>query len=249
MVYRVAIPLGCRSDTSSNDSSTPPARCRQISIAGRGGGMFVVESALDPPGPIPNPVVTQRSAGEYLVGDCLGGEATASIPPSRLAGCHPAAGSGQGVAGTAQHHWSSARDAARQDGSWRGVEQWQLVGLITQRSGVRIPPPQPNRDKIELTAVGPQSGVDGCWRFHLRLRCPACDGPYPSCGAKRPWSGAPIQRPFRYTFVAASPPLVHRRHRYSAGGNVERAILHGGQASPLPPLIQRTRVPLARAPR
>ena len=45
--------------------------------------MFVVESALDPPGPIPNPVVTQRSAGEYLVGDCLGGEATASIPPSR----------------------------------------------------------------------------------------------------------------------------------------------------------------------
>ncbi len=48
--------------------------------------MFVVESALDPPGPIPNPVVTQRSAGEYLVGDCLGGEATASIPPSRLVG-------------------------------------------------------------------------------------------------------------------------------------------------------------------
>lgn len=45
--------------------------------------MFVVESALDPPGPIPNPVVTQRSAGEYLVGDCLGGEAAASIPPSR----------------------------------------------------------------------------------------------------------------------------------------------------------------------
>jgi hypothetical protein len=25
----------------------------------------------------------------------------------------------------------------------RGVEQWQLVGLITQRSGVRIPPPPP----------------------------------------------------------------------------------------------------------
>ena len=55
--------------------------------------MFVVESALDPPGPIPNPVVTQRSAGEYLVGDCLGGEATASIPPSRLAG--PARGGGR----------------------------------------------------------------------------------------------------------------------------------------------------------
>ena len=26
----------------------------------------------------------------------------------------------------------------------RGVEQWQLVGLITQRSGVRIPPPPPS---------------------------------------------------------------------------------------------------------
>ena len=25
----------------------------------------------------------------------------------------------------------------------RGVEQWQLVGLITQRSWVRIPPPLP----------------------------------------------------------------------------------------------------------
>ena len=34
------------------------------------------------------------------------------------------------------------------DGSrwWRGVEQWQLVGLITQRSGVRIPPPLPSRN-------------------------------------------------------------------------------------------------------
>ncbi len=27
----------------------------------------------------------------------------------------------------------------------RGVEQWQLVGLITQRSWVRIPPPLPNQ--------------------------------------------------------------------------------------------------------
>ena len=26
----------------------------------------------------------------------------------------------------------------------RGVEQWQLVGLITRRSGVRIPSPLPN---------------------------------------------------------------------------------------------------------
>ncbi len=28
--------------------------------------------------------------------------------------------------------------------SHRGVEQWQLVGLITRRSGVRIPSPLPN---------------------------------------------------------------------------------------------------------
>ncbi len=37
----------------------------------RGGG---------PPGPIPNPVVTQRSAGEYWGGDPLGGEAAAGTP-------------------------------------------------------------------------------------------------------------------------------------------------------------------------
>ena len=29
----------------------------------------------------------------------------------------------------------------------RGVEQWQLVGLITRRSGVRIPSPLPNNQK------------------------------------------------------------------------------------------------------
>ena len=39
--------------------------------------MPVAESVLAPPGPIPNPVVTQRSAGEYWGGDPLGGEAAA----------------------------------------------------------------------------------------------------------------------------------------------------------------------------
>ena len=39
----------------------------------RGSGVSVVESALAPPGPIPNPVVTQRSAGKYYAGDCMGG--------------------------------------------------------------------------------------------------------------------------------------------------------------------------------
>ncbi len=105
--------------------------------------MFVVESALDPPGPIPNPVVTQRSAGEYLVGDCLGGEATASIPPSRRLRRHGTAGTTTGMT-TGSARYGLVRHGTAP--AWRGVEQWQLVGLITQRSGVRIPPPQPDHD-------------------------------------------------------------------------------------------------------
>ena len=42
--------------------------------------MPVAESVLAPPGPIPNPVVTQRSAGEYCGGDPTGGEAAAGTP-------------------------------------------------------------------------------------------------------------------------------------------------------------------------
>ena len=37
----------------------------------------VAESAVAPPGPIPNPVVTRGSAGEYCRGDSVGGEAAA----------------------------------------------------------------------------------------------------------------------------------------------------------------------------
>lgn len=40
-------------------------------------GVSVAESVLAPPGPIPNPVVTQYSAGEYCSGDAVGGEAAA----------------------------------------------------------------------------------------------------------------------------------------------------------------------------
>ena len=50
--------------------------------------MPVAESVLAPPGPIPNPVVTQRSAGEYCGGDPTGGEAAADTP-------HPRDGDGQ----------------------------------------------------------------------------------------------------------------------------------------------------------
>ena len=47
---------------------------------GRARGGPVAESAADPPGPIPNPVVTRRSAGEYWGGDPPGGEAAAGPP-------------------------------------------------------------------------------------------------------------------------------------------------------------------------
>ena len=84
-------------------------------------GVSVAASAVDPPGPIPNPVVTHGSAGEYCGGDSVGGEAVAGTP--------------QG----SQHPITSTHRIRR------GVEQWQLVGLITQRSQVRILPPLPRR--------------------------------------------------------------------------------------------------------
>jgi hypothetical protein len=80
----------------------------------------VVWSAVAPPGPIPNPVVTRRSAGEYSRGDPRGGEAAAGTSDSRS--------------------FDQDLDPIH---FWRGVEQRQLVGLITQRSEVRILPPQP----------------------------------------------------------------------------------------------------------
>ena len=47
--------------------------------------MPVAMSASEPPGPIPNPVVTRRSAGEYCGGDSMGGEAVAGISDPRNA--------------------------------------------------------------------------------------------------------------------------------------------------------------------
>ena len=43
----------------------------------------VAESGMDPPGPIPNPVVTHTSAGEYCGGDPVGGEAAADTTSRR----------------------------------------------------------------------------------------------------------------------------------------------------------------------
>ncbi len=48
----------------------------------------MAESALAPPGPIPNPVVTHRSAGEYCGGDPVGGEAAAGTS-ARLSDSRP----------------------------------------------------------------------------------------------------------------------------------------------------------------
>jgi hypothetical protein len=111
----------------------------------RGGcGVPVAESVLAPPGPIPNPVVTQRSAGEYCGGDPTGGEAAAGTP-------HPPPASGVGQ--TARRPGAD-RPMARRPRTRRGVEQRQLVGLITQRSGVRIPPPLPHRKSDRAILLG-----------------------------------------------------------------------------------------------
>src|SRR5687768_433836 len=62
------------------------ARCIRPPNRFGGCGVPVAESALAPPGPIPNPVVTQRSAGEYCGGDPTGGEAAAGTPHPRAGG-------------------------------------------------------------------------------------------------------------------------------------------------------------------
>ena len=63
------------------EGSPRPWRSKAASSpACRGWGVPVAESVLAPPGPIPNPVVTQRSAGEYCGGDPTGGEAAAGTP-------------------------------------------------------------------------------------------------------------------------------------------------------------------------
>jgi hypothetical protein len=66
---------GSRPERGAGKVSSSPA-CR-------GCGVPVAESVLAPPGPIPNPVVTQRSAGEYCGGDPTGGEAAAGTPHPR----------------------------------------------------------------------------------------------------------------------------------------------------------------------
>ena len=99
-------------------------------------GVPVAESAVAPPGSIPNPVVTHGSAGEYCRGDAVGGEAAAGAPQDPE---------------TLSPH------------TRRGVEQWQLVGLITQRSEVRILPPLPRDCERSLDTL---STVVLCLTLH-----------------------------------------------------------------------------------
>ena len=70
----------------SEASPAGVAQHRAPCLRCRGWGVPVAESVLAPPGPIPNPVVTQRSAGEYCGGDPTGGEAAAGTPHPRDAG-------------------------------------------------------------------------------------------------------------------------------------------------------------------
>jgi hypothetical protein len=100
----------------------------------------VSERGGEPPGPIPNPVVPTASAGRVLGGRPPGKRG----PRAR----HPPA-----------HQLSLARPSPSL--SRRGVEQRQLVGLITQRSWVRIPPPLP------ITSKCRRKRYQRWWRFCL----------------------------------------------------------------------------------
>jgi hypothetical protein len=126
-----------------------------------GPGVRVAESAMEPPSSIPNLVVPHGSAGEYCAGNCVGGEAAARTP-------------GPGTQDSFTH-------------DHRGVEQWQLVGLITQRSQVRILPPlprtgtgHPDRSLFRVPETRPVSRA----RMNSKARCgPAAESPTFPVGA------------------------------------------------------------------
>ena len=58
-----------RSESAARGDGADAEVCHWPSPGVGGWGAPVAESVLAPPGPIPNPVVTQRSAGEYCGGD------------------------------------------------------------------------------------------------------------------------------------------------------------------------------------
>jgi hypothetical protein len=86
-------PSGSRTEHSPRRGGSGPGRGAHQGLrppACWGWGVPVAESVLAPPGPIPNPVVTQRSAGEYCGGDPTGGEAAADTPHPPSAAGHRA---------------------------------------------------------------------------------------------------------------------------------------------------------------
>ena len=92
----------------AHPGGSPARRCG-------GWGVPVAESVLAPPGPIPNPVVTQRSAGEYWGGDPLGGEAAAGTPhPLSPAGRRPGR----------NDRWLQAKSASLLANSQQPVAGW-----------------------------------------------------------------------------------------------------------------------------
>ncbi len=155
---------------------------------------------------IPNLVVPHGSAGEYCAGNCVGGEAAARTPrPSapRLPGALNVP-----VVFVAPH-------------THRGVEQWQLVGLITQRSEVRILPPLPrlkHRRRHQPSAVFwcAFTGATRSARWLPRLRNDNAPRPTPVGGRCVCVLGA-----------ATRPPCqLHRR----SGELVEVEITDSGEA-------------------
>src|SRR5690606_33463544 len=118
-----------------------PSRCldreRDRAVSGRGWGGRACAwpgAAPIPPPPIPNRGVPGASAGGYGAGDPAGGEAAARTP--------------------APHRRGPDRGISFVHFRQGGVERWQLVGLITQRSRVRIPPPLPQYETAWDTVPG-----------------------------------------------------------------------------------------------
>ena len=103
-----------RSRTEPRVARRRRERRRRAASRFGGWGAPVAESALAPPGPIPNPVVTQRSAGEYCGGDSTGGEAAAGAPhPRTRGGRADDASRGRGVAESSARRAESRTDPSR----------------------------------------------------------------------------------------------------------------------------------------
>ena len=108
--------------------------------------MPVAESVLAPPGPIPNPVVTQRSAGEYCGGDPTGGEAAAGTP-------HPRTADGQTAMTRRRHERGADRSKLSAENPPRGgaaAARW----AHNPKVGGSNPPPATKKETAEHQMLG-----------------------------------------------------------------------------------------------